>query len=91
MVAPMRADIRESLESQIPFPKRLGRAEEFAALVKHIVENEYLNGEVIRLDGGAENGAKMSIRRSGCSSRKTLKRAACGGPRAQKECDARLS
>ena len=34
--------------SQIPFPKRLGRAEDFAALVKHIVENEYLNGEVIR-------------------------------------------
>ena len=47
----MRDDIRESLTSQIPFPKRLGRAEDFAALVKHIVENEYLNGEVIRLDG----------------------------------------
>ncbi|MBA3476630.1 MAG: SDR family NAD(P)-dependent oxidoreductase [Actinobacteria bacterium] len=51
MLGPMRADIRESLEAQIPFPKRLGRAEDFAALVKHIVENEYLNGEVIRLDG----------------------------------------
>ena len=51
MLGPMRDDIRESLTSQIPFPKRLGRAEEFAALVKHIVENEYLNGEVIRLDG----------------------------------------
>jgi NAD(P)-dependent dehydrogenase (short-subunit alcohol dehydrogenase family) len=51
MLGPMRDDIRESLVSQIPFPKRLGRAQDFAALVKHIVENEYLNGEVIRLDG----------------------------------------
>ena len=51
MLGPMREDIRESLTSQIPFPKRLGRAEDFASLVKHIVENEYLNGEVIRLDG----------------------------------------
>jgi NAD(P)-dependent dehydrogenase (short-subunit alcohol dehydrogenase family) len=51
MLSPMRDDIRESLTSQIPFPKRLGRAEDYAALVKHIIENEYLNGEVIRLDG----------------------------------------
>ena len=51
MVGKMRDDIRESLESQIPFPPRLGKPEEFAALVKHIIENEYLNGEVIRLDG----------------------------------------
>jgi NAD(P)-dependent dehydrogenase (short-subunit alcohol dehydrogenase family) len=51
MLGPMRDDIRESLVSQIPFPKRLGRAEDFAALVKHVVENDYLNGEVIRLDG----------------------------------------
>ena len=51
MLRPMRGDIRESLTSQIPFPKRLGRADDFASLVRHIVENEYLNGEVIRLDG----------------------------------------
>ena len=51
MVGKMRDDIRASLESQIPFPPRLGKPEEFAALVKHIIENEYLNGEVIRLDG----------------------------------------
>ena len=51
MLGPMREDIRESLTAQIPFPRRLGRAEDFAALVKHIVENEYLNGETIRLDG----------------------------------------
>ena len=54
----MREDIRESLTSQIPFPKRLGRAEDFAALVKHIVENEYLNGEVIRLDGALRMGPR---------------------------------
>ena len=58
MVAPMREDIRESLVSQVPFPKRLGRPEEFAALVKHIVENEYLNGETIRLDGALRMGPR---------------------------------
>ena len=58
MLGPMRDDIRESLTSQIPFPKRLGRATEFAALVKHIVENEYLNGEVIRLDGALRMGPR---------------------------------
>ena len=58
MLGPMREDIRESLVSQIPFPKRLGRAEDFAALVKHIVENEYLNGEVVRLDGALRMGPR---------------------------------
>ena len=58
MVAPMREDIRESLVSQVPFPKRLGRPDEFAALVQHIVENEYLNGEVIRLDGALRMGPR---------------------------------
>ena len=42
---------RQSLAQQVPFPPRLGRADEFAALVRHIFENEMLNGEVIRLDG----------------------------------------
>jgi NAD(P)-dependent dehydrogenase (short-subunit alcohol dehydrogenase family) len=36
---------------QIPFPKRMGRSPEYAALVQHICENDYLNGEVVRLDG----------------------------------------
>ncbi len=58
MLARMRDDIRRSLESQIPFPKRLGRAEDFAALVKHILENEYLNGEVIRLDAALRMGPR---------------------------------
>jgi 3-hydroxyacyl-CoA dehydrogenase/3-hydroxy-2-methylbutyryl-CoA dehydrogenase len=44
-------DAREALGRVVPFPSRFGRPEEFAALVAHIVENEMLNGEVIRLDG----------------------------------------
>ena len=44
-------DIRESLGRSIPHPSRLGRPDEYAALAAHIIENEMLNGEVIRLDG----------------------------------------
>jgi NAD(P)-dependent dehydrogenase (short-subunit alcohol dehydrogenase family) len=58
MLGQLRDDIRQSLESQIPFPPRLGRPEEFAALVRHIIENEYLNGEVIRLDGALRMGPR---------------------------------
>ncbi|HLZ60854.1 MAG TPA: 3-hydroxyacyl-CoA dehydrogenase [Ktedonosporobacter sp.] len=43
---------RISLGQQVPFPPRLGRPSEYAALAKHIIENTMLNGEVIRLDGG---------------------------------------
>lgn len=42
---------RVSLGQQVPFPPRLGQPPEYAALAKHIIENEMLNGEVIRLDG----------------------------------------
>lgn len=42
---------QDSLGAQVPYPPRLGRPEEFADLVHHIVENDYLNGETIRLDG----------------------------------------
>lgn len=42
---------REQLETSVPYPKRLGAPEEFAKLVSHIIDNAYLNGEVIRLDG----------------------------------------
>ena len=49
---------RQSLGQQVPFPSRLGRPEEFAALVGHIIENEMLNGEVIRLDGALRMGPK---------------------------------
>jgi 3-hydroxyacyl-CoA dehydrogenase/3-hydroxy-2-methylbutyryl-CoA dehydrogenase len=44
-------EARNELGAQIPFPSRLGKPEEFAALALHIVENQMLNGEVIRLDG----------------------------------------
>jgi NAD(P)-dependent dehydrogenase (short-subunit alcohol dehydrogenase family) len=51
MVATMPDDVQKSLAAQIPFPSRLGKPEEFADLVVHIVENPMLNGETIRLDG----------------------------------------
>jgi NAD(P)-dependent dehydrogenase (short-subunit alcohol dehydrogenase family) len=50
MLAGLPEAARESLGKQVLFPQRLGRPEEFAALVRHIIENEMLNGEVIRLD-----------------------------------------
>src|SRR5438034_298012 len=43
--------VRQSLAKQVPFPQRLGRPSEFAALACHIIENPMLNGETIRLDG----------------------------------------
>jgi NAD(P)-dependent dehydrogenase (short-subunit alcohol dehydrogenase family) len=51
MVATMPEDVQKSLAAQIPFPSRLGKPEEFADLVVHIVENPMLNGATIRLDG----------------------------------------
>ena len=49
---------RASLGQQVPFPSRLGRPDEYASLVRHIVENEMLNGEVIRLDGALRMAPK---------------------------------
>ncbi|GCE13698.1 3-hydroxyacyl-CoA dehydrogenase [Tengunoibacter tsumagoiensis] len=49
---------QDSLGQQVPFPPRLGRPSEYAALAKHIIENEMLNGEVIRLDGALRMSAK---------------------------------
>ena len=51
MLAGLPEEAQESLGKQVPFPPRLGRPEEYAALVLHIVGNTMLNGEVIRLDG----------------------------------------
>lgn len=51
MMAAMSEETKLSLGSQVPHPARLGRPVEFAALVRHIVENPYLNAETIRLDG----------------------------------------
>jgi NAD(P)-dependent dehydrogenase (short-subunit alcohol dehydrogenase family) len=58
MLASLPEAARESLGKQVPFPSRLGRPAEFAALVKHILENLMLNGEVIRLDGAIRMAAK---------------------------------
>jgi 3-hydroxyacyl-CoA dehydrogenase / 3-hydroxy-2-methylbutyryl-CoA dehydrogenase len=58
MLALLPEAARKSLAEQIPFPKRLGRPEEFAALAQHIVENSMLNGEVIRLDGALRMGIR---------------------------------
>jgi len=52
MMAMMPAQVQEALAAQVPFPKRLGTAEEYARLAIFIVENAYLNAESIRLDGG---------------------------------------
>ena len=51
MLKSLPEEVQTSLGQSIPFPKRLGKPEEFAALVLHCVENLSLNGEVIRLDG----------------------------------------
>jgi 3-hydroxyacyl-CoA dehydrogenase / 3-hydroxy-2-methylbutyryl-CoA dehydrogenase len=51
LLAALPEENRQQLGRAIPFPPRLGRPPEFAALAAHIVENEMLNGEVIRLDG----------------------------------------
>jgi NAD(P)-dependent dehydrogenase (short-subunit alcohol dehydrogenase family) len=51
MLAGMPPEVQDSLGKQVPFPSRLGRPEEFAALVQTIFEVPYLNGETIRLDG----------------------------------------
>ena len=58
MVAGFSPEVQESLAKSIPFPQRLGRPEEFAALVRHVCENRMLNGETIRLDGALRMGAR---------------------------------
>ena len=58
MLLSMPADVQESLGKMVPHPSRLGKPSEFAALVQHIIENSYLNGEVIRLDGAIRMGSK---------------------------------
>lgn len=58
MMAGMPQEVRDSLAAGVPFPPRLGRPDEYAALVRHIIENTMLNGEVIRLDGALRMAAK---------------------------------
>ena len=58
MTSRLPEEARESLGEQVPFPSRLGRPEEYATLVRHIIENEMLNGEVMRLDGAIRMGPR---------------------------------
>jgi NAD(P)-dependent dehydrogenase (short-subunit alcohol dehydrogenase family) len=58
MLLGMPQDVQDALGQMVPFPSRLGRPQEYAALVRHIAENSYLNGEVIRLDGAIRMAAK---------------------------------
>jgi 3-hydroxyacyl-CoA dehydrogenase/3-hydroxy-2-methylbutyryl-CoA dehydrogenase len=57
MLAALPEKARKSLMKQVPFPSRLGQPKEFAQLCVHIIENEYLNGETIRLDGSIRMAA----------------------------------
>lgn len=58
MLMGMPQEVQDSLGKMVPFPSRLGKPAEFAGLVRHIIENSYLNGEVIRLDGAIRMAAK---------------------------------
>ncbi|MVV52417.1 SDR family NAD(P)-dependent oxidoreductase [Pseudomonas sp. PB120] len=58
MMAGMTQEVRDSLAAGVPFPARLGKPAEYARLVRHIIENSMLNGEVIRLDGALRMAAK---------------------------------
>lgn len=58
LLAGIPEEARLSLGQQVPFPPRLGQPHEYAALAKHIIENQMLNGEVIRLDGAIRMAAK---------------------------------
>ena len=58
MMAGMTPEVRDSLAAGVPFPPRLGKPAEYAGLVRHIIENTMLNGEVIRLDGALRMAAK---------------------------------
>lgn len=58
MIKAMPTEVQDALGHMVPFPSRLGQPNEFAHLVTHIIENSYLNGEVIRLDGAIRMAAK---------------------------------
>lgn len=58
MLAGLPPEVQQSLAQSVPFPPRMGRPEEYAALAQHIVENEMMNGESIRLDGALRMAAR---------------------------------
>ena len=58
MLMGMPTEVQDALGKMVPFPSRMGKPAEYAALVEHIFTNQYLNGEVIRLDGAIRMAAK---------------------------------
>jgi NAD(P)-dependent dehydrogenase (short-subunit alcohol dehydrogenase family) len=58
MLGGLPDDLRDALGAQVPFPSRLGKPSEFAAMVRQIVENPMLNGETVRLDGALRMAAR---------------------------------
>jgi len=58
MMASLPEEVQQSLGASVPFPNRLGDPAEYAALVRHICENQMMNGEVLRLDGALRMAAK---------------------------------
>ena len=58
MMDSLAKEVQEALGKMVPFPPRLGRPDEFASLVRQIIENPMLNGEVIRLDGAIRMAPK---------------------------------
>ena len=58
MLAALPEEAQKSLAAAVPFPKLLGRPDQFASLARHIIENTYINGEVIRLDGALRMGPR---------------------------------
>lgn len=58
MMAGVKDEYREAIEKAVPFPSRMAKPEEFAELAMHIIQNGYLNGDVIRLDGASRLAAK---------------------------------
>lgn len=58
MIGTISEELQESLAANIPFPSRMARPDEFAKLALHIIDNAYLNGTVIRLDGASRLAAK---------------------------------
>ena len=58
MLLGLSEEVQKSLAVSVPFPQLLGKQEEYASLARHLIENRYLNGEVIRLDGALRMGPK---------------------------------
>ena len=58
MMAAMPQQVQDALAAMVPFPKRLGKAEEYAKLALFMLEHDYLNGESVRLDGAIRMGPK---------------------------------